>query len=381
MGELISFAAAPRRENGLRKMADLLCREWQFLQRWRIARLPPPPIDPSNFDFSFPPFLHSAREMISSFRERFGAEGVSAAVEAADAALRREPEPNPLPALARARPDAAARAIRRLAAGQRMALRDSLSCAEFIPLAKAWLLSGEERFAEAVAERAKTWDEANPAHAGPAWADAFEAGERLANWTLAFGLLRGARALDEPAQKRALRVAYRHARWIELRGAGVRPPECRIATAAALALAGTQLCLFDRAEDWKDLGLRRLLDLARRWLPEFAARRNAHALSVSLEWLLLAYAAAKSKRVALPVSLLETMERAAHALLAGGLETEDPAQGARIRFATHESAKRFIANAMAVARHSPDLKALGGGLDERTFWLLGPAGAQKYDSI
>jgi hypothetical protein len=345
----------------------------------RLAAAGPPPINPANLEFTFPAWKPEAKKARQAYEQRF----------------------DPQAALELARSIVSAGAVQRGPAPQRDSFRSggsrrrapataesiaANSLGEFIPLGKAYLLSGEEEFAQALVERLRAWREANPPFRGPCWTGAFEAAGRLANLAWGFSFLRGAKAFDAAAQREALESAYRHARFISLFLDKASAPPRRLGAAAGLVVAGAHFCLFDRAEEWKEQGLEALIQGVERWGPALRKTGDLPGLEVVLEYSILAYVMAKSVREALPISFLAELERGALALAASPSQTAlrtgpTPQRTDRVCFAAAPDARRAIANALAVIRSNAELKRLGAPLDERTFWLFGPEACAAFDRL
>jgi len=89
-----------------------------------------------------------------------------------------------------------------------------------VTLAQAWVLSGRNRYAEALIEHLDSWFFSCPYGMGPNWSSALEVGLRLVNWAAAWQLIGG---VSSPLFKseegrefrgRWLRSVYQHAEFI-----------------------------------------------------------------------------------------------------------------------------------------------------------------------
>ena len=70
-------------------------------------------------------------------------------------------------------------------------------CQHFLPLAQAFLVSGEERFAAEVLNQCEDFIEANPTGIGINWTCTMDVSIRALNWCLALCLIKDAVAADE----------------------------------------------------------------------------------------------------------------------------------------------------------------------------------------
>jgi len=81
---------------------------------------------------------------------------------------------------------------------------------QLVVLGRAWCLSGDIRFANAVAEQLGSWLEQNPYGVGMNWRSGLELGTRLINWVWALDLINESGAIDDQLQNRILDSVSRH---------------------------------------------------------------------------------------------------------------------------------------------------------------------------
>jgi len=81
---------------------------------------------------------------------------------------------------------------------------------QLVVLGRAYRLSGEARFAEAVAEQLRSWLDQNPYGLGMNWRSGLELGIRLINWVWALDLIRESEAIDAALRTRLLDSIARH---------------------------------------------------------------------------------------------------------------------------------------------------------------------------
>ncbi|ASR34018.1 heparinase [Prauserella marina] len=128
-------------------------------------------------------------------------------------------------------------------------------------LAAAYALSGDERFAERVADHLKSWWAANPPLRGVHWISGIELGIRLLSWVWTRRLLdgwRGARALFEDNEE-ALHQIRQHQRWLAaFRSGGSSANNHAIAESAGQLAAACAFPWFAASRRWRHEAMRDL---------------------------------------------------------------------------------------------------------------------------
>lgn len=81
---------------------------------------------------------------------------------------------------------------------------------QFVVLARAYRISGDIRFAQAIAEQLDSWLEQNPYGLGMNWRSGLELGIRLINWVWALDLIEVSNVLDEKLINRIMDSVSRH---------------------------------------------------------------------------------------------------------------------------------------------------------------------------
>ncbi len=81
---------------------------------------------------------------------------------------------------------------------------------QLVVLGRAWRLSGDIRFANAVAEQLDSWLKQNPYGVGMNWRSGLELGIRLINWVWALDLIEESGAIDDRLRHRILYSVARH---------------------------------------------------------------------------------------------------------------------------------------------------------------------------
>ncbi|MBN1805945.1 MAG: alginate lyase family protein [Sedimentisphaerales bacterium] len=81
---------------------------------------------------------------------------------------------------------------------------------QLVVLGRAWRLSGDIKFAEAVAEQLDSWLKQNPYGVGMNWCSGVELGIRLINWVWALDLIKESKVINGQLQNRILDSISRH---------------------------------------------------------------------------------------------------------------------------------------------------------------------------
>lgn len=87
-------------------------------------------------------------------------------------------------------------------------------CHHFSILGQAYLLSGDESFANEFRQQALDWIHENPFKRGPAWRNAMEASLRSINWIYAFCFFASSESIPRVFWTTYLKVLYLHGRFI-----------------------------------------------------------------------------------------------------------------------------------------------------------------------
>lgn len=273
----------------------------------------------------------------------------------------------------------------------------------FVTLAQAYALTGEMRYAQAIARHVRSWVESCPRDRGINWSSSNEAGLRLMNWSVAWQLLGG---VDAPIfdghpgrQLRGLwlRSVYEQAQFIRSHFSRFSSANNHlIGEAAGLFVAAVTWPHWREAAQWRDE--------ARAILEAEVVKQNAadgvnleQAFSYQqyeLDLLLLPFLAARANAVPLQPAygerlrpmlefLAAVMDAGHHVPMVG-----DSDDGCVVRFVPRESDPqgpfcryRSVLATGALLFDSPALKAKAGALDDKTRWLLGENADPDYAAL
>src|SRR5262249_53399670 len=136
--------------------------------------------------------------------------------------------------------------------------------AHFVTMGQAYWLTNDSRYAEGFRDQVSAWINANPVGMGINWASSLEVALRSIAWLWATQMLVDSSAVTPDFFARLLKSLIEHGRHIETYLSYYFSPNTHL-TGEALGLFYLSLALPEliRADGWRDLGLRILLDQAR----------------------------------------------------------------------------------------------------------------------
>jgi Heparinase II/III-like protein/Heparinase II/III N-terminus len=257
-------------------------------------------------------------------------------------------------------------------------------------LAKAYLLTGDERFAKEIFAQWYSWQEQNPYPIGTNWASNLEVAFRSLSWLWVRALLAGNPVAPPGFDKdlsRALALSGRHIeRYLSTY---FSPNTHLLGEAMALFCIGTLCPEASQADHWRDLGWRVVVEEARKQVrPDgFYFEQSVYYHVYALELFLQCGLLAARNDVAPPVAYAGTLENMCTALALLGRT------GISARFGDDDGGRMLdgqrnltehlldpLATAAVVFARG-DFKHLVGGLREETIWLLGAEGVQQFDAL
>ena len=274
-----------------------------------------------------------------------------------------------------------------------------------VVLAKAYLLTGDERFADEILAQWYSWKEQNPYPIGINWASTLEVAFRSMSWIWVRALLEGSPVV--PAEfrndlNRALALSGRHIeRYLSTY---FSPNTHLLGEAAALFFIGMTCPEAGQAEHWRQLGWRVVAEEAKNQVREdgFYFEQSAYYHVYALEFFLqCGLLAAKSDTPPSP-DYAATVERMCSALTLlsrtgitasfgdddGGRVLDgqrnrtvnliEPLATAAVVF-NRGDFKTLVSGLNASGSHADRLNA--NGLNEDIIWLLGAEGVEQFDVL
>lgn len=260
----------------------------------------------------------------------------------------------------------------------------------FITLAKAYRLTGDERFSQELLAQWRDWRSANPYPLGVNWASSLEVAFRSLSWLWSYFLLKDTDGQPHSFQAEMLEALALNARHIERYLSTYSSPNTHLlGEAVALFFTGTLCPQLRSAQRWKSRGWSIILREAQRQVRSdgFHFEQSTYYHVYALDFLLHSTILAIRNRIAIPEELERTLTKMLDVLrdlCEGGhpprLGDDD---GGRVfdgrRNRSEHLADPLATGAVLFARE--DWKSASRELPEETLWLLGEAGVSTWDRL
>jgi hypothetical protein len=261
----------------------------------------------------------------------------------------------------------------------------------FLTLARAFLLTGDDRYSTLIVDHLDSWMDHNPPKIGINWTSSLELALRAISWIWALHLIRDSRALEGRLFARALKYLYLHARHIEYNLSTYFSPNTHL-TGEALGLLyiGTAFPEFKRAPQWRSLGHRILVEQLDRQLFadgvyfEQSSYYHRYTTDFYLHALLLTesdHGGAESKIRSSLSALLDYLVHLTRPDGSSPLIGDD--DGGRLIVLGNRAANDFrdtLAVGATLLRRADCAYVAGDAIDELV-WLLGPDGLSAYEKL
>jgi hypothetical protein len=261
----------------------------------------------------------------------------------------------------------------------------------FLDLAKAYWLTSEERYAEALLDQMEDWIERNPFLAGLAWTQNLIVAQRAIAWTLAIHAVWESPALTPLRLLRILRSLYQHARYIPVHFEfAERASNHLFGNASGLAALALAFPEFREAVEWRAEALRIIeSELAKQVYPDGVQYEQSvgyHRYVV--EFCLLPWLLSGAERAPYGEASQGTLRRMLEFLLhmtqpTGLVQPISDADGARVWRLNARSINdhRALLNLGALLFRSPALKWGMEDNSEDVLWWLGPEGFRRWEAL
>src|SRR5579859_2332560 len=259
-----------------------------------------------------------------------------------------------------------------------------------VTLAKAWLLTGRETYAQEILAQWYSWQRANPYPLGVNWASSLEVAFRSLSWIWLLHLLAECPVVPASFRDDLVRGLALNGRHIERYLSTYFSPNTHLlGEAVALFFIGTLCPQIRSAPRWKRRGWEMVLRESERQVrPDgFYFEQSTYYHVYALDFLIHASVLASLNDMPFPTEYNRRLERMLDALAvlcrAGAPPRWGDDDGGRV-FDPLRNRAEHLSDPLAtgaVLFGRGDFKLLVGGLREETLWLLGEKGAAKFDRI
>jgi hypothetical protein len=259
----------------------------------------------------------------------------------------------------------------------------------FVTLAKAYRLTGNERYADEIFRQWREWQAANPYPVGINWASSLEVAFRSLAWIWTYYLLQGTQHASR-FHDHWLSALALHGRHIERYLSTYFSPNTHLlGEGVGLFFLGVLCSELPTAKRWKSLGWEIVLRESGRQVRAdgFHFEQSTYYHVYALDLFLHSYVLAKLNGIAVPASFETTLEKMLAALYLLGRSGSPPRfgddDGGRV-FDPRRNRSEHMSDPLAtgaVLFHCRDYKLLAAGLREETIWLLGAEGVRQWDEL
>jgi hypothetical protein len=258
-----------------------------------------------------------------------------------------------------------------------------------VTLAKAYRLTGDQRYADEILRQWRHWWAENPYAVGINWASSLETAFRSLAWLWTYHLLQGAPGLPN-FRDEWLRGLALHGRHIERYLSTYFSPNTHLlGEGAALFFLGVLCPELNAAERWKSVGWRIVLQEAKRQVQAdgFHFEQSTYYHVYALDFFLHSAVLASVNDIPIPKEFEEAIGKMLAALYLLGRGGPPPRlgddDGGRL-FDPRRNGSDHLLDPLAtgaVLFNRGDYKAAAVQLREETIWLLGPQGVRRWDEL
>lgn len=258
-------------------------------------------------------------------------------------------------------------------------------------LARASFLTGYLPYGTAACRWLKSWIDENPPYTGIHWTSALELGLRLIAWSWIYRFIRGHAAWTGVLEQEFFRLVQLQAEFIRrYHSAHSSANNHLIGEAAGVAMAGLAFPWLAEADRWREWGLSVLAEELPRQVHAdgVSAEQTFHYQAFVMDLLLQPVLLGRHQAREMPVELLERLEAMAgflhNAIDASGHvpAVGDADDGAAILLGQepHHPYRSLLATC-GVLFNRPEFCRAGRAFDEKSEWLLGCSGRERFHRL
>lgn len=259
-----------------------------------------------------------------------------------------------------------------------------------VVLARAYFMTGDLRYAEAVVSQLRGWCQACPFGRGMNWRSPLELAIRLINWVWALDLIHSSGLVTPAVQQELLPVMYLHVWEITRKySQGSSANNHRIGEAAGVFIATQYFSVLDPHGKWNQESRAILCEeIVLQTYSDGGNREQAFGYHLFvLQFFLLSGLVARranSDFTSAYWAYLNNMLEFVGALSEGGDRPPsygDCDDGYVLDLGNGPEGPAGLLAVGAVLAQRPDFKAWAGGFREAAYWLLGPTSRARFDAI
>ncbi|MGA9977853.1 MAG: alginate lyase family protein [Candidatus Sulfotelmatobacter sp.] len=263
-----------------------------------------------------------------------------------------------------------------------------------VTLAKAYRISGDEKFTTELFDQWKHWSRENPYPNGINWTSSLEVAFRSLSWLWVYFLLKDSKVcpagcpdLSRADWLQALGISGRHIeRYLSTY---FSPNTHLLGEGVALFFIGTLCPELESAADWKERGWKIVLQESERQVQGDGLHfeQSIYYHVYALDFFLHARILASRNGIAIPEEFDRTLIKMLDALCLLGRAGAPPSlgddDGGRV-FDPQRNRSEHLLDPLAtgaVLFQRGDFRFVAGDIREETLWLLGPDAADRFDAL
>lgn len=259
-----------------------------------------------------------------------------------------------------------------------------------VTLARAFRLTGDAKYADALKDLWLDWQRKNPYPLGVNWTSTLEVAFRTLAWMWAAFLLEGTPADSADFQQRLAREVERAGWYIDRYLSTYFSPNTHLlGEAVALFILAARYPGLKQAKRWRTSAWTVIDEACSRQVRAdgFYFEQSTYYHVYALDFFLQARLIASRNGIPIPNLLEDTIARMGTAILSlaqgSALPRYGDDDGGRLFDGRRNSAAEMLdpLSTLAVLYRDPALKSTAGTLREETLWLLGPSSESVFDSI